>query len=167
MSEVPTEVSAIDWSLWQPTDTATLCFVADDERILLIRKKRGLGAGKISAPGGRLDPGETPLQCATREVQEELCITPLGLRHGGEHRFQFVDGYALHVHVFTATGYEGIPQETEEALPIWTAVDAIPYDEMWADDRLWLPHLLAKRAFSGRWIFDGDRVVDYVLELGE
>ena len=38
----------IDWNTWKPTDRATLLFVVDRShaRILLIEKKRGLGAGK-------------------------------------------------------------------------------------------------------------------------
>jgi 8-oxo-dGTP diphosphatase len=52
----------IDWTTWKPTDRATLLFVVDrpNGRILLIEKKRGLGAGKVNGPGGRIDEGETP-----------------------------------------------------------------------------------------------------------
>lgn len=159
-----TRVDAIDWAAWTG-ELATLLFVVRGGQVLLIRKKRGLGAGKVNAPGGRVDPGETPEQCAIREVQEELLVTPTGLTHHGEHRFQFVDGYRLHVHVYSATDCEGEAGETEEAIPLWTPVDAIPYDEMWADDRLWIPTLLSGGRFDGRWIFDGDAIVDYVLEL--
>ena len=35
----------IDWATWKPVETATLVFVQRDDEILLIRKKRGLGAG--------------------------------------------------------------------------------------------------------------------------
>ena len=35
---------------------------------MLIRKKRGHGAGKINGPGGKLHPGETPVVCAVRET---------------------------------------------------------------------------------------------------
>src|SRR5688572_30751046 len=85
----------VDWSTWQARQHATLVFIVRDGKILLIRKKRGLGAGKITGPGGRLDAGETPLACATREMQEELCITPTDLQPHGELRFQFVDGLAM------------------------------------------------------------------------
>ena len=157
-------IDDIDWAAWSG-EVATLLFVVRDGQVLLIRKKRGLGAGKVNAPGGRVEGDETPAQCAVREVQEELLVTPTGLIHHGEHRFQFVDGYRLHVHVFTATGCEGQAGETEEAIPLWTPVDAIPFDEMWADDRLWIPTMLAGGRFDGRWIFDGDRIVDHVLDL--
>ena len=54
----PRTVAEIDWSAWKPVDVATLCFVVRDGEILLIRKKRGLGAGKINGPGGRVEPGD-------------------------------------------------------------------------------------------------------------
>ena len=160
-----TTLADIDWSAWRAVDRATLTFVLDGDRVLLIRKKRGLGAGKVNGPGGRLEPGEAPIDCATREVEEELGVTPLGLEYRGENLFQFVDGYSIHVYAFVASGYRGKVRETDEAAPLWTDLGAIPYDEMWEDDRLWLPHALAGRAPRGRYIFDGDRMLDWELEI--
>lgn len=156
----------IDWSTWRAVDPATLVFVVRQGHVLLIRKKRGLGAGKINGPGGRMEPGETPLQCAIREVQEELCVTPLDLTWCGENRFQFVDGYSIHVQVFRAEDCAGDPQETDEAIPLWTPLDRIPYDEMWQDDRLWIPKMLDGERFDGRFLFDGDRMVGHRIEAG-
>lgn len=160
------ELSDIDWPTWKPRDIATLLFVVEGSRILLIRKKRGLGAGKVNGPGGRLDPGETPLEAAIRELGEELCVTPVGVEKRGELAFQFTDGYGLFCHVFSAHGCEGEPRETDEAIPLWTPLDAIPYDEMWADDRLWFPHMLAGRWFAGRFVFDADVMLDHAIEVG-
>ncbi|MEM6792672.1 MAG: 8-oxo-dGTP diphosphatase [Acidobacteriota bacterium] len=160
-----TRVATFDWQAWRPTDRATLVFVCRDGEILLIRKKRGLGAGKINGPGGRLDPGETPAQCAVREAQEELHVTPLEVQLAGRLSFQFLDGYGLDVHVFSSHDCLGEARETDEAIPLWTPVDRIPFDEMWEDDRLWLPHMLAGRPFRGRFLFDGDSMVDHALEL--
>jgi 8-oxo-dGTP diphosphatase len=158
-------VAEIDWPRWQPHDRATLVFVLRGEEILLIRKKRGLGAGKINGPGGRLDPGESAAACAVREVEEELHVTPAALEPAGQLLFQFVDGYALHVEVFRAREHRGEARETDEAVPLWTPIDAVPFDEMWADDRLWFPHLLAGRPFRGYFTFDGDTLLDYLLEV--
>lgn len=157
----------VEWSAWRARDPATLVFIVKEDSILLIRKKRGLGAGKINGPGGRLERKETPLAGAIREVQEELRITPKTLHLSGENRFQFVDGYSIHVHVFRAHDFEGEPTETEEALPLWVPVDRIPYDEMWEDDRLWLPLVLEGRRFSGRYIFDGDVMLDHEVILSD
>jgi 8-oxo-dGTP diphosphatase len=157
-------VRDIDWESWRAKDPATLVFVVKDGSVLLIRKKRGLGAGKINAPGGRLEPGETPLEAAIRETREEVCITPLDLTHAGVNLFQFVDGYSIHVHVFLARDYAGEPKETDEATPLWAPVEAIPYEEMWEDDRLWIPLVLDGVRFSGRYVFDGDRMLDHALD---
>ena len=159
-----TQLHEIDWASWRAEDLATLLFVVKDGRILLIRKRRGLGAGKINGPGGRLDDGETPLEAAVREVEEELCITPLDPVERGQLRFQFVDGYSIHGFVFHAANFRGEPRTTDEAIPLWTPLDRIPYEEMWADDRHWMPLFLEGTLFSGRFIFDGDDMLDYEIE---
>ncbi|MEZ5332641.1 MAG: hypothetical protein R2991_11445 [Thermoanaerobaculia bacterium] len=58
----------------------------------------------------------------------------------------------------------GRPVATAEAIPHWTPVADIPYDEMWEDDRIWLPHLLDGVPFSGRFVFDDDRLLDWTLD---
>ena len=163
MSQAP-HVDSIDWSTWQPTEYANLCFVIRDERILLIRKKRGLGAGKINGPGGRLEKGETALDSAIRETQEEIGVTPHGLELGGELFFQFLDDYKLHVSVFTARGCKGDLIETDEAIPQWTDLDKIPYHDMWQDDLYWLPLLVQHRKFRGYFVFDQDRLLSHRME---
>src|SRR5436190_2625437 len=122
----PFSLRAMDWSTWQPRERANLCFIVKDGKVLLIRKKRGLGAGKINGPGGKLEPGETAHDAAVREVQEEIGVTPLELEDRGELHFQFADGYSLHCAVFVATDLAGEPAETAEATPFWVAVDDVP-----------------------------------------
>ena len=149
----------IDWPTWEPTVRATLCFIVKDGRVLLIRKKRGLGAGKINGPGGKVDPGETALQSAIRETEEELCVTARQVRQLGEIFFEFRDGLLLHGAIFRADEFDGVATETDEAVPLWTPVNEIPYNEMWADDRDWLPHLLANEKFRAVFHFDGDQLL--------
>ena len=162
----PTTANEREWHDWIPVDRATLVFVVRHDETLLIRKKRGLGAGKVNGPGGKREAGESAVACAIREVEEELCVTPTGLAQAGELRFQFTDGYSIHVDVFRADGCRGEARETDEAVPLWTPLDRIPYDEMWQDDRFWLPLLLAGEYFRGRFVFEGDRMLDSVLVEG-
>ena len=153
-----------NWEEWRPTERATLCFVVRGGEILLIRKKRGLGAGKVNGPGGRIEPGESALACAIRETQEELCVTPVDPEWRGDLHFQFVDGYGLHCAVFTAGDCEGEATETDEAAPLWTPLDAIPFDEMWEDDVHWLPGVLDGRNFRGYFDFDGEIMLSNRVE---
>ena len=147
------------WNNWQPRERATLCFLIQDEKILLIRKKRGLGAGKINGPGGRIEPGEEPHECAVRETSEEVGLTPLDVQNRGELHFQFADGYSLHCTVFVSNEYTGELLETDEALPIWTPLESIPYEEMWADDIHWLPGVVSGGTFRGYFHFDGEKML--------
>jgi 8-oxo-dGTP diphosphatase len=147
---------------------ATLLFPVVDGEVLLIRKKRGVGAGLYNGPGGKVEPGETPRECAVREPREEVRARPTGVEKLGELDFRFGGDPFTYVHVYRADGLRGAPQETPEADPEWRPVDALPYDEMWPDDRHWLSHLLAGEPFHGRFRFDddGDELRSWDLETG-
>lgn len=157
----------VNWEQWTPVQRATLMFILQKDRMLLIMKKRGLGAGYFNAPGGRLEPDETPMECAIRETQEELCITPHDPEHAGTLQFQFSDGFSIHGEVFTATQFSGEPTETDEATPHWFHIDRLPWENMWADDPVWYPKLLAKEKFIGRFIFQDKQMLDYELIVRE
>ena len=170
---------------------ATLCHPVVDDQLLLIRKQRGAGAGKLVGPGGKVEDGETPVEAARREVREELRVDPFGVEKRGEFDFHFrdseadrrgaseraseegrparsaVDEDSMHVHVFAADGVEGEPEATEEAVPEWHPVADPPYDEMWVDDRVWLPHLLAGETFRGEFVLsdDGESLQSYEMDV--
>lgn len=149
----------MDWNQWTPRERANLCFIVKGGRVLLIRKKRGLGVGKINGPGGKIEPGETALESAIRETQEEIGVTPLQLEERAVLQFQFTDGYSLHCTVFTASDFDGEPIETAEATPLWFPLAEIPFDEMWADDRHWLPQVLTGKCLRGWFVFEGEKML--------
>lgn len=51
-----------------------------EDQILLIRRKNVLGSGSWSTPGGHLDFGETPEDCARREAMEETGLQVKNIR---------------------------------------------------------------------------------------
>lgn len=146
--------SPIDWSQWKGEMLATILFIIKDGQILLIEKKTGLGAGKINGPGGKIEAGETALEAAIRETQEELHITPHAPRKLGELQFSMSDHPDILCHVYRSDDFSGTPTETDEAVPVWVALDAIPYHRMWEDDRHWLPLLVREQTFLGRFVFE-------------
>lgn len=135
---------------------ATLCFVFDGEEVLLIEKKRGVGEGLYNGPGGKLEGEETPLECAVRETEEEVEVSPEKIEKAGELEFIFGEEPFMFVHVFKAENYSGKPVETEEARPEWFPVENLPLNEMWPDDRYWMPKMLEGEKFLGRFYFDED-----------
>lgn len=154
---------------WKPNMIANLAFMVDQEnqQVLLIHKKTGLGAGKINGPGGKLEAGETALESAIRELEEELHITPTDLEEMGVLYFQFVQGLALHCTVFRGYHFDGSPTETREAKPEWFPFDKIPFERMWADDILWLPQMLDGKKFDAWFHFDDEVMTGHHIDWRE
>lgn len=144
----------------------TLVFIRDKARVLLGMKKRGFGQGRWNGFGGKVEPGETILQGAMRELNEECGIQVKNLDEVGRLMFEFVgDPQLLEVHVFAGTKYTGEPKETQEMRPSWFLNTEIPFKEMWPDDILWFPFLLEGSKFSGYFKFEGhDKILDYTLQ---
>jgi len=149
---------------WRPQFIGTLMFIRDRHRVLLIRKQRGLGAGRINAPGGKIEAGESPLACAVRETREEVGVTVRQAALMAELRFVERVDQQWYGYAFVASDFVGIPTETVEATPHWFADTDIPYGEMWEDDRLWLPHVLAGRFVKADFLFESSAALAHELE---
>ena len=167
MPDLPNKANAPDWDKWQPDIEATLVFIHQGSRVLLIEKLRGIGEGKINGPGGKIDPGETPLECAVREVQEELCIDTLDPVKRGELWFSMSDLPDIHCHVYTATEFTGTPTATDEAIPYWCEIADIPFERMWEDDSYWLPQALKGETFDARFTFEDEKILTDDVIFGE
>ncbi len=140
----------------------TLCFVVRDGEVLLIEKRRGLGSGWYNGPGGKREDGETLRECAIREVREEVGIdvdSP-ALEPAGELTFFLDDDPRINCHVFRTDRFDGEPSASPEARPEWFAVDEVPYDRMWEDDRHWLPGVLEGETVRGEFYFEGGEPLD-------
>jgi len=161
-----------DWERFSPDDEAVLCFLRrtgpdGSPEVLLIEKKRGLGAGKINGPGGKREGSETLQETAIRETEEEVGLRPVAPEDHGVLRFVFLDGYSLEVHIYTARHWQGELVETDEALPFWIDEADIPYDRMWEDDRHWLPKVLSGNSVDGEMIFDNDAMLTWDLRYSD
>ncbi|HSX15178.1 MAG TPA: 8-oxo-dGTP diphosphatase [Candidatus Saccharimonadales bacterium] len=138
--------------------TTTLLFLRRGNEVLLAMKKRGFGKGRWNGTGGKVDPGETVEQAMVRECQEEIEVTPTKYYKAAEHDFVLNAGQAgewhMHCHAFVCSGWEGEPAETEEMAPRWFKVSEVPYDQMWQDDRHWMPQVFDGKRLRTHFTFD-------------
>ncbi len=96
-----------------PGGAAVLPILADGRVVLLRQYRPALGKMIYEIPAGRLEPGESPGDCAARELQEEAgyragAIRPLG---GLWSTPGFCDEY---IYLFLASDLTEVEQQLEE-----------------------------------------------------
>ncbi|MDD5043273.1 MAG: 8-oxo-dGTP diphosphatase [Patescibacteria group bacterium] len=144
----------------------TLSIIYKNNKILLGMKKRGFGEGRWNGFGGKVEDKEDIKEAARRELREEAGIFAKELEEVGIINFEFKNNpEILEVHFFKADNFEGEPLETEEMKPRWFRVKEIPFEEMWPDDKYWIPLFLDNKRFKGKFLFrDMDKIVDFSLK---
>lgn len=158
---------------------ASLCLLVrengNDKEILLAMKKRGFGKGRWNGVGGKpdLEKGENVLDSAIRETEEEIGIKIKNPEKVAVMDFYFPEqpkekDWDQQVHLYLIREWEGEPIETEEMLPRWFKIQEIPFDEMWDDDRHWLPHVLEGKKLKAKFYFDKeDKIIKKIIDLVE
>jgi 8-oxo-dGTP diphosphatase len=108
-------------------------------RVLLAQRPEGKHlAGGWEFPGGKVDPGETPLQALKRELREELGIETHSARpliayeHPYPHRTVLLD-------LWHVTEYSGVPLPLEGQPLKWVATDALETVGLLAADAPMVP----------------------------
>lgn len=157
--------------LKKPLRKATLCFLIKDDKILLAMKKRGFGKGRWNGAGGKPNLNESISSAAKREAQEEINITPLNMKLVAKLNFYFPyvpikEDWNQQVIVYLVDKWYGNPEETEEMKPRWYNKRKLPFNKMWADDKLWLPHVINNKKVKADFYFDKNQdIEDYLLKV--
>jgi len=142
-----------------PLRQANLVFLVRGDQVLLAMKKRGFGEGKWNGVGGKPNKSETIYEAALRETQEEINVEVKKLEQVATLDFYFLDepvskGWNQQVVVYLAREWVGEPSESEEMKPKWFRVSELPLDDMWSDDKHWLPIILAGKKLEAEFAFD-------------
>jgi 8-oxo-dGTP diphosphatase len=130
---------------------ATLGIILDGGGVLLAEKKKGeIGTGVLSGPGGKLDPGESLIECLIRETREEwnVRLFPEDLEKVAYIVFFAAGEPDFGVHIYLARRFEGTLKETAEAkMPESFPLDALPLEQMFEGDRAWFSRALSGTPF--------------------
>ena len=147
-----------------PLPQVCVCYLlrerAGRTEVLLGRKKHGLGVGNFVGLGGKLEPGESAVDAAVREVLEESGVVvaasdlePRGLL---SYSFPHREAWSQESSVFVCRAWQGEPRGSDELDPEWFDLERVPYDEMWDDARRWLPSVLTGASVRRSFVFGED-----------
>ena len=107
----------VEFDLVRHPGAAAVVPFMDDGRVLLIRQYRFATGGEIlEIPAGKLDPGEAPEACATRELEEET-----GYRAGRLERLGSI---------WTSPGF------CDEVIHLFAAFDLVPTEQRLEPDEI-------------------------------
>jgi len=144
---------------------ATLCYVRKGGSTLMIhriKKHNDMHAGKWNGLGGKLEPGETPEECAIREIREESGLVVSNPLLKGFLTFPMFDGsddwYAF---VFLVNQFEGQLIDSPEGVLRWIPDDELLDLNLWAGDRIFLPWLGRAGFFSAKFLYQDGELIDH------
>ncbi len=148
----------------------TLCYIENDGAYLMmhrIKKENDENRDKWIGIGGKFEDGESPFDCARREILEETGLVANKLSYRGIVTFVSDEYGTEYMHLFTCNSYSGtINESCDEGVLEWVSKENIFSLPIWEGDRIFLD-LLNKDApfFSLKLTYSGNNLVAHTLEL--
>jgi 8-oxo-dGTP diphosphatase len=102
-----------------------LIYAVRDGKVLLMHRKREPNLGLWVAPGGKIEPGESPYETALREFAEETGLEAKDLQLRGLCTFiPLLKQYPWFIFIFVTTDWEGmLSTDCEEGNLAWVSLD--------------------------------------------
>lgn len=144
---------------------ATLCYVMEDDKTLMLyrnKKENDYHEGKWNGLGGKFEAGETPEECAIREVYEEsglLVKNPLLKGHITFPMFDGKDDWYVWLYVFK--GFEGKLIDSPEGKLEWIPNEKLTELNLWEGDQIFIPWLFEDKIFSAKFNYENGKYKDY------
>ena len=127
-----------------------------------VKKEQDFHEGKWNGLGGKLDPGETPEECAIREVKEESGLDLKALKLRGIITFPLFDQVDdWYVYLFTGTEFSGDLIDSPEGDLEWIDNDKLLDLNLWEGDYIFLQWIEQERFFSGKFVYEEKQLVDH------
>ncbi len=146
----------------------TLCYLEKDGCYLMLyrnKKENDLNEGKWIGVGGKLEPRESPEDCARREIREETGLIAEELRFRAVITFLSDRWEDEMMYLFTSKEFHGELRDCDEGELLWVPVEKVIALPSWEGDRIFLEKLQepGEEFFSLKLDYEGDVLRHAVL----
>ena len=146
----------------------TLVHLERDGKYLMlhrVKKEHDENRDKWVGIGGKFEPGESPEDCALREVREETGLTMRAWSYRGIVTFVSDEWGTEYMHLFHSADFEGSVKDCDEGVLEWVDKRALYDLPIWEGDKIFLRLLDTDRPFfSLKLRYQGDRLMEAVLD---
>lgn len=128
----------------------TLCYIQKNEKYLMlhrIKKQNDINKDKWIGIGGKFEEGESPEECALREVKEETGLTLKSYEYRGIVTFVSDNNFTEFMHIFWSDDFEGNLIDCDEGKLEWIEKSKLNDFEHWKGDEIFLDLINKKVPF--------------------
>ena len=135
---------------------ATLCYVRQNEHVLMLHRHKEPNQGLWTAPGGKLEWNESPLECVVREMQEEtgLLIHQPELR-GIVTEVSPAEHYQWLMFIYVASRFSGEVTSCREGELAWVPIEEVLRLPIPQADAIFFPKIIhGERLYQAKFYYD-------------
>ncbi len=148
---------------------ATLCYIQKDGKTLMLyrnKKENDYHEGKWNGLGGKFEPGESPEECAVREIEEESGLIVKNIKMKGFITFPMFDGKEdWYVFAFVIDKFESELIDSPEGQLEWIPNNKLKELNLWDGDQIFIPWLFQEKFFSAKFNYENGKFLDYTVEF--
>ncbi len=147
----------------------TLCYIENNGAYLMLyrnKKINDINHEKWIGVGGKFQDGESPHDCARREIAEETGYKDLKLSYRGIVTFVSDEYGTEYMHLFTANAKERIcDKNCPEGTLVWVDKEKIGYLPIWEGDKIFFKLLESESSFfSLKLQYKGEKLISADVE---
>lgn len=150
---------------------ATLCYVIDRQKkstlmIHRIKKENDYHHGKWNGLGGKFEQGESPEECAIREIKEESGLIVKNIKLKGLITFPMFDGKDdWYVFLFVSDEFSGELINSKEGNLKWISNDKLTKINLWEGDKYFIPWLFEDKFFSAKFLYENGEYLNHKVNF--
>lgn len=148
---------------------ATLCYVMKENKTLMlhrVKKENDYHKGKWNGLGGKFEAGESPEECAKREILEESGLIIENPLLKGIVTFPMFDKVKdWYVFLFTINKFSGELIHSDEGNLEWIDNDKLTDLNLWEGDKIFIPWLFQDKFFSAKFNYENGVFKNYSVNF--